>query len=104
MLTRILLILFATLLALPLAAADIVSPVEAKKRPRTVTRTFRNISPIIFPFADAHPASAENYPSPIKEEAVGPAHEDEPLARAQFPRAGRRRMSRLCPIRQSAVS
>lgn len=61
--TRIACVLLTGLLALPMAQSDF--SVEAKRRPRTVTRTFRNAEPIPIPLAAAYPASAALYPSPI---------------------------------------
>ena len=55
--------ILAALLALPLA--QIASPVDAKKRPRTATRTFSNIAAITLPAASTSPVSADLYPSPI---------------------------------------
>jgi subtilisin-like proprotein convertase family protein len=60
---RILLVALAALLALPLAQT--ASPVEAKKRSRTVTRTFSNTARIDLPIADPAPTSASLYPSEI---------------------------------------
>ncbi len=62
--TRIVLLVLVALLTLPLAQA--ASPVEAKKRPRTITRTFRNPAPITLPTAAGAPVSADLYPSAIK--------------------------------------
>lgn len=61
--TRIGLVVLAALLALPLAQT--ASPVEAKKRPRTVTRTFSNPAAINLPAFNVSPAQALLYPSPI---------------------------------------
>ncbi len=61
--TRILLGLLAALLALSIAQADF--PVEAKKRPRTVTRAFRNPAEIDLPVTDTYVNPARLYPSPI---------------------------------------
>jgi subtilisin-like proprotein convertase family protein len=60
---RIVLIVLATLLALPLAPTT--SPVEARKRARTVTRTYSNTAPLVLPDLDFAPISANLYPSPI---------------------------------------
>ncbi|MGH2617079.1 MAG: hypothetical protein ACRDJC_17745 [Thermomicrobiales bacterium] len=64
--TRLVLIILAALLALPLAPT--ASPVEAKKRARTVTRMFRNVVPINLPIGESNPVSAGYYPSDV---AVG---------------------------------
>jgi hypothetical protein len=61
--TRLALVLLAALLALPLAPT--AAPVEAKKRSRTVTRTFGNSEGMFFPTSESEPVSAELYPSPI---------------------------------------
>jgi subtilisin-like proprotein convertase family protein len=63
MVTRILLILLASLLALPLVPT--ASPVEAKKRSRTVTRTYSNPAAITIPIDNSSPVSASVYPSTI---------------------------------------
>jgi hypothetical protein len=64
---RIALVASIGLLALPLAQT--ASPVEGKKRPRTITRTFRNLAAIEFPYStEEDPMPAELYPSTI---AVG---------------------------------
>lgn len=63
--TPLVLVVLAALLALPLA--HIASPVEAKKRSRIVTETFRNPGPMNLPLATANvPVSATRYPSPIE--------------------------------------
>jgi hypothetical protein len=41
-------------------------PAEAKRRSRTVTRTYSADTTIFLPPADSHPASASVYPSPIR--------------------------------------
>ncbi len=61
--TRIGLVVLAALLALPLTPS--VSPVTAKQRARTVTRTFNNTTRIDLPEAEDLPISADLYPSPI---------------------------------------
>ncbi|MGH2617587.1 MAG: hypothetical protein ACRDJC_20330, partial [Thermomicrobiales bacterium] len=61
--TRIVLLVLAALLALPLAPS--ASPVEAKRRPRMVTRTFGNTAPIVLPIAESETVPASLYPSPI---------------------------------------
>jgi hypothetical protein len=66
MLTRIGLVILAALLALPIAPT--ASPVEAKKRPRSVTKTFSNTAPIGLLESEASPGPGSVYPSPI---AVG---------------------------------
>ena len=63
MVTRLVFLVLAALLALPLAPT--ASPVEAKKRPRTVTRTFDNAAVIALPNASASPAAAALHPSAI---------------------------------------
>ena len=62
---RFVLVALAALLpALPIA--ETASPVEAKRRPRTVTRTFRNTAPITLPKTSSiDPVAADLYPSPI---------------------------------------
>jgi subtilisin-like proprotein convertase family protein len=60
---RLGLVALATLLALPIAQFG--SPVEAKKRPRIVTRTFSNAATINLPAFNVSPAQALLYPSPI---------------------------------------
>jgi subtilisin-like proprotein convertase family protein len=65
---RIVLVALAVLLALPMAL--IASPVEAKKRPRTVTRTFRNHAAIDLPTAQISAVSADLYPSTIAVEGL----------------------------------
>lgn len=63
--TRIGLVVLAALLALPLA--PITSPVEAKQRARTVTRTFSNVRNITVPTLNVSPVSASSvYPSTIQ--------------------------------------
>ena len=61
--THIGLVILAALLALPVAQT--ASPVEAKGRSRTVTRTFRNPAVIQLLTAQTSPVSASPYPSPI---------------------------------------
>jgi subtilisin-like proprotein convertase family protein len=62
--TRIVLVVLAALLALPLAPT--ASPVGAKNRARTVTRSFRNASPINLPMVNqTDPVAADVYPSTI---------------------------------------
>jgi subtilisin-like proprotein convertase family protein len=61
--TRILLLALAALLALP--TAQLASPAEARNRPRTVTRTYRNTERIDVPIAANSPVSASVYPSRI---------------------------------------
>ncbi len=63
---RLGLVLLAAMLALLLVPT--ASRVEAKKRPRTVTRTFSNPAVINLPAFNVSPAQALLYPSPI---AVG---------------------------------
>lgn len=58
------LIVVAALLALPIA--ETASPVEAKRRAKTVTRTFRNATAIELPIAPTPPVSASLYPAPIQ--------------------------------------
>jgi hypothetical protein len=59
--------LIVVLAAPPMAPMD--SSVEARKRPRTVTRTFRNTAPTEFPYSTTvGPTAATIYPSTI---AVG---------------------------------
>jgi subtilisin-like proprotein convertase family protein len=60
------LVILAALLALPIA--DTASPVEAKQRSRTITRTFHNPAAIDLPNAQTGPVSGSVYPSEI---AVG---------------------------------
>jgi subtilisin-like proprotein convertase family protein len=60
---RIALLVLTALLALPIG--EIASPVEAKKRPRSITRTFANSTPITLPIAANSPVSASLYPSTI---------------------------------------
>lgn len=57
------LIILAALLVLPLVPAAF--PVEAKQRPRTITRTYRNPTPVALPNAAGAPVSAAPYPSAI---------------------------------------
>lgn len=57
------LLVLAALLALPMA--ETASPVEAKRRAKTVTRTFRNATAIELPIAPTPPVSASLYPAPI---------------------------------------
>lgn len=61
---RIVLVALAALLALPMAQT--ASPVEAKKRPRTITRTFRNLAPITLATTAGAPLSADLYPAAIE--------------------------------------
>lgn len=62
---RTALIVLTTLLALPIA--QIASPVEAKQRARTVTRTFSNIRNVTLPTLNVSPVSASSaYPSTIQ--------------------------------------
>jgi hypothetical protein len=62
---RILLVALAALLALPLAQT--ASPVEAKKRSRAVTRTFRSSAPIEIPYStQVDPIAADPYPATIE--------------------------------------
>ncbi len=61
--TRIMLVVLAVLLALPLV--PIASPVEAKQRSRTVTRTFANTALLDLPESESSPVSGSLYPSPI---------------------------------------
>lgn len=63
---RLGLVALAALLALPFAQA--ASPVEAKRRARTVTRTFADPAPITLPNAEVDRVAATPYPSAI---AVG---------------------------------
>ena len=60
---RLGLVALAALLALPITQT--ASPVEAKKQPRTVTRTFGNPAVINLPAFNVSPAEALLYPSPI---------------------------------------
>ncbi len=64
--TRIALVVLAALLALPIVQT--ASPVEAKQRSRTVTKTFRNPAPIILieEYDTDNPVSGSVYPSTIK--------------------------------------
>jgi subtilisin-like proprotein convertase family protein len=62
--TRIVLVALAALLALP--AAPLASPVVAKGRARTVTRTFTNAAAIDLPLAQTGPVSGSVYPSAIE--------------------------------------
>jgi subtilisin-like proprotein convertase family protein len=62
--TRVVLVVLAALMALPLAPT--VSPVGAKQRVRTVTRTFGNATAIALPIAPTPPVSAGLYPSTIQ--------------------------------------
>jgi subtilisin-like proprotein convertase family protein len=61
--TRVMLVVLVGLLALPIA--QLSSSVEAKKRPRMVTRTFGNPAVINLPAFNVSPAQALLYPSPI---------------------------------------
>lgn len=63
--TRIVLVVLAALLALPIA--PLASPLEAKKRSRTITRTFSNSAAIYVDGAPTFPSpvSATLYPSSI---------------------------------------
>ena len=61
--TCIVLIVLAALLTLPIA--ETASPAEAKRRPQTVTRTFRNATAIELSIAPTPPVSASLYPAPI---------------------------------------
>ena len=61
--TRVLLVALAALLALPVAQT--ASPVEARKRPRAVSRTFGNAAVINLPAFNVSPAQALLYPSAI---------------------------------------
>jgi subtilisin-like proprotein convertase family protein len=62
--TRIALVVLAALLALPMAQS--ASPVGAKNRSRTITRTFSNTSDITVLTGNDSPLPASNrYPSPI---------------------------------------
>ncbi|MCD6031455.1 MAG: alkaline phosphatase [Thermomicrobiales bacterium] len=61
--THIGLVILAALLALPLPPS--ASPVTARQRARTVTRTFNNTTRIELPEAEFFPISADLYPSPI---------------------------------------
>jgi hypothetical protein len=61
--THTLLLILAALLALPLAPT--ADPAEARKRPRTVTRTFTNPAAINLPAFNVSPAQALLYPAPI---------------------------------------
>jgi subtilisin-like proprotein convertase family protein len=61
--TRIVLVALTALLALP--NVQISEPVEAKRRGRTVTRTFSNPAPIPLPITESNPAAADLYPSAI---------------------------------------
>jgi subtilisin-like proprotein convertase family protein len=56
-------VVLAVLLTLPIA--QMAAPVEAKKRPRAVTQTYRDAAPITIPVAASYPAPALLYPSPI---------------------------------------
>jgi hypothetical protein len=64
--TRLVLVVLAALLALPLAPA--ASPVDAKKRPRIVTKTFTNSGLLSLPtFEDDDPVEAvDAYPAAIR--------------------------------------
>ena len=61
---RIAHLVLAALPALPIAQT--ASPVEAKRRPRTVTRTFGNPAAIPLDFAPSAPVSAGLYLAPIR--------------------------------------
>jgi subtilisin-like proprotein convertase family protein len=62
--TRIVLIVLSALLALPVAQT--ASPVEAKNRSRTVTRTISNAASIFLPYgSDSGPVAATVFPSTI---------------------------------------
>jgi hypothetical protein len=61
--TPIVLVILAALLVLPIAHT--ASPVAAKQRSRTVTRTFANTAPIRLPGCVCTPDLARLYPSPI---------------------------------------
>lgn len=61
--TRGALVVLAALLALP--SAQLAAPVEAKRRARTVTRTFGNPAAINLPAFNVSPAQALLYPSTI---------------------------------------
>jgi subtilisin-like proprotein convertase family protein len=74
LLPRFVLLVLVALLALP--AVESASPVEAKRRSRTVTRTFRNAAPIALPLATSYPASATLYPSEIAVKGVKGAIRD----------------------------
>ena len=63
MYTRILLVVLAALLALPMA--ETASPVAAKSRSRTITRTFSNTALINLPISDLEAVAADLHPSPI---------------------------------------
>ena len=58
------LIVLTALLALPIA--ETASPVEAKRRAKTATRTFRHATAIELPIAPTPPVSASLYPAPIQ--------------------------------------
>jgi subtilisin-like proprotein convertase family protein len=57
-------VILAISLALPLAPA--VSPVAAKARLRTVTRSFSNTAPITIPISQSELVAADPYPSTIQ--------------------------------------
>jgi subtilisin-like proprotein convertase family protein len=61
--TRIVLVVLLLVLSLPIA--QIASPVEAKKRSRTITRTLRNPATIDLPMTNRYQSPAVLYPSPI---------------------------------------
>jgi hypothetical protein len=62
--TRVIIVVLIALLALPVAES--AAPVEAKRRTRTVTRTFANTAGIAIPTDPDSPVSAALYPSSIK--------------------------------------
>ena len=63
MYTRIVLVVLAALLALPMT--QLASPVEAKNRSRTITRAFANPTEIGMSLSDDYVASADPYPSAV---------------------------------------